>query len=71
VLEKRTQFTAGSGWSCSVAQDLSGDGKADIVWSNTSGAVGAWVMDGTSNTARAPLESAGSTNKVVPLQFHH
>jgi len=71
VLEKRTQFTAGSGWSCSVAQDLSGDGKADIVWSNTSGAVGAWLMDGTSNTARAPLESAGSTNKLVPLQFHH
>ena len=71
VLEKRTQFAAGSGWSCTVAQDMNADGKADIVWSNTSGAVGDWLMDGTSNISRAPLESAGSTNKVVPLQFHH
>jgi hypothetical protein len=53
------------------AQDLGHDRKSDFVWSNTNGAVGAWVMDGTAIASRSPLEGVGSTNRIVPIQFHH
>jgi hypothetical protein len=53
----------------SVAEDLSGDGKSDLVWSSTTGAVGGWIMSGTSIDSRAQIEPAGSANRVVPLRF--
>jgi len=69
LLEKKSEMGPGSGWSVSVAEDLNGDLRSDLVWSSTSGAVGAWLMNGTSIDSRAPLEPAGSTHRVVPLQF--
>jgi len=71
VVERKTEMGPGTGYRVSVADDLSGDRKSDLVWSNTNGAVGAWVMAGTAIATRAPLEPAGSTNKVIPLRFHH
>jgi Tol biopolymer transport system component len=42
------------GWSVYDARsDFNGDGKTDLVWKNTSGAVQVWTMDGTTNTANA------------------
>jgi len=70
IVERKTEMAAGSGWSVSVAEDLSGDARSDLVWSHTSGAVGAWLMNGTAIDSRAPLEPAGSTNKVVQVQFN-
>jgi len=71
IAEKKTEMGAGTGWSVSVAEDLDANGRADLVWSNTNGSAGAWLMNGTSIGARAPLEPAGSTHRVVPLQFQH
>ena len=71
AVEKKTEMAAGSGWSVSIAGDLSGDANSDVVWSHSSGAVSAWLMNGTSISSRAPLEAAGSTNRIVPVQFHH
>jgi hypothetical protein len=41
-------------WSVAVTGDLNGDGKSDIIWSNTSGGVIAiWFMNGTTYTPGA------------------
>ncbi|HZZ91134.1 MAG TPA: FG-GAP-like repeat-containing protein [Usitatibacter sp.] len=71
VVEKKTEMAGGNGWSVTVAEDLNADGHSDLVLSNSNGAVGAWLMNGTSIASRAPLEPAGSTNRVVRVQFHH
>ena len=33
-------------WSLASVGDLNGDGRADILWHNTSGQLWAWNMDG-------------------------
>jgi acetyl esterase/lipase len=44
----------------SVAQDLSGDGKADVVFQNTvTGQIGAWLMNGTVPSATGGLAAPG------------
>lgn len=42
-------------------KDYNGDGRADILWRHTSGAVATWLMNGTTATsggAFGPIESA-------------
>ncbi|TMJ65629.1 MAG: hypothetical protein E6G83_12660 [Alphaproteobacteria bacterium] len=41
--------------------DFNGDGFADILWQNSSGAVAIWEMNGTSLRAGAILANPGPT----------
>jgi|GEM_PF-5550542 len=46
--------------------DFNGDGKADILWRNTStGMVTMWLMNGTSKISEATILSAGNTDWTV------
>lgn len=54
----------GTGWHAVLAADLDGDGRSDIVWAHDNGAVGAWLMYGTSLTA-AQLVGPGTGWSVV------
>jgi G8 domain/FG-GAP-like repeat len=40
-------------WSVSHTADFNGDGKADLLWRNTNGAVTIWTMNGITRTAAA------------------
>lgn len=52
-------------WTIAAAADLSGDGKADLVWQNSvSGERGVWVMNGTIFVEHRPVYSA-----YVPLAW--
>jgi uncharacterized delta-60 repeat protein len=48
-----------------VANDLSGDGKADIVLQNSDGRIHAFLMDGVNQTGNAALYPAGSGWRVT------
>jgi len=44
----------------SATIDFNGDGKTDILWRNTTtGAVGVWLMNGTTITSYAPIDTLG------------
>jgi len=46
--------------------DFNGDGKADILWRNSStGVVTMWLMDGTNMTSWAPIVGSGNTDWTV------
>jgi hypothetical protein len=43
-----------AGWSIvGSVGDYNGDGKTDLLWSNTSGAASTWLMNGTAVTSMA------------------
>jgi len=71
VLNKKTQFAAGSGWTVGAIGDYDNDGKDDIIWTNASGAVSVWLMNGLDFGAKTPLLPAGSTSRVVKVHFNH
>jgi RHS repeat-associated protein len=49
-----------SDWKIGGVADVTGDGKADLVWQNrTTGETGAWIMNGTSLQGWAPMGSTG------------
>jgi hypothetical protein len=56
-----TTITLGS----TVASDFDGDGKSDILWTSTSGAVAIWLMDGTTMTSSAFVATPGTEWSVV------
>jgi len=64
------QMTAKIGRSTSVAGDVDGDGKPDLLWQNkTNGEVESWLMDsawGVINT-EVPVSPAASIGKLVAL----
>jgi len=43
------------------AGDYNNDGKSDILWQNSSGAVAIWEMNGTSVLASATIANPGPT----------
>ena len=45
----------------SVRRDFNGDGKADILWQNTSGTPAIWAMNGTNSPVGAALPNPGPT----------
>jgi hypothetical protein len=44
--------------SDTIGHDFNGDGKADILWYNTSGTTALWLMDGTTTLSTAIIGSA-------------
>jgi hypothetical protein len=46
---------SGTDWNVGAVVDLNGDGKSDIVWQHTSGAVAAWLMNGITADVMSPL----------------
>jgi Metallo-peptidase family M12B Reprolysin-like/FG-GAP-like repeat len=48
-----------------VFRDLNGDGKADILWRNTSGTVGMWFLNGTSLTGSGVAATVPTQWRIV------
>jgi hypothetical protein len=55
-----TQVTPDASWSIVADSDFSGDGRADLVWRNTSGMTALWTMNGSSITSSSSFTSSGS-----------
>ena len=51
----------GPSWHALGTGDFNGDGFADILWQNSSGAVAIWEMNGTSLLDGAILANPGPT----------
>jgi FG-GAP-like repeat len=51
----------GPDWHIFGTGDYNNDGKSDILWQNSSGAVAIWEMNGTSVLASATIANPGPT----------
>jgi hypothetical protein len=49
-------------WRIAGAQDVSGDGRADILWERSTGAVAAWFLEGRNVVATSMLNPGGVTD---------
>jgi Tol biopolymer transport system component len=54
-----------SSWQIVGQRDFNGDGKADLLWSNTNGDTSIWLMNGTTVTATADLGVVGNGWSIV------
>jgi uncharacterized delta-60 repeat protein len=57
------------GWHVAAVGDLSGDGKADLIWQRTDGAIAVWFLSGTRVTGSAffPTQPPNQNWKLVGL----
>ena len=51
----------GPDWHILGTGDYNNDGKSDILWQNSSGAVAIWEMNGTTPIATATITNPGPT----------
>ena len=54
-------------WSIAQTGDMNGDGSADILWTDTSGNVGAWFMKGNGISAVASFGNVGTSWQVQSM----
>src|SRR6202040_2338201 len=59
-----TLANPGPSWHIVGTGDFNGDGDADIVWQNTNGTPGIWLMNGTTVISEGPLPNPGATWQV-------
>jgi hypothetical protein len=57
--------TTDPSWSIVGTGDFNGDGKTDILWHHTSGAVAIWLMNGTAVASSVGLPSADTSWSIV------
>src|SRR5262249_38834019 len=55
----------GAGWHIVGSNDVNGDRKADLIWQNTDGTPGVWLMNGTTPFAQVGLTNPGPSWKLV------
>jgi hypothetical protein len=48
-----------------AAGDANGDGNGDLIWQNSDGTLGVWMMNGTTPIAEAGIGNPGANWKVV------
>ena len=54
-------------WTVAATGDYNGDGKSDILWSDTGGNVGAWFMNGTAISSAIVYGNVGTAWSVQAL----
>ena len=59
-----SQLAPDASWSLAGAADFNGDGNADLLWRQSSGALSLWSMNGASVNSSAPITYQGS--QLVP-----
>jgi FG-GAP-like repeat len=55
----------GLSWHIVTGRDLNGDGHADLIWQNTDGTPGVWLMNGATPIAEAGLANPGPSWRLV------
>ena len=60
-------FNPGSAWHVVGSGDFDADGHADILWQNTNGALGVWLMNGAALLSGAALTNPGSSWHVLAM----
>jgi hypothetical protein len=48
-------------WSVSETGDFDGDGKSDILWHDTAGDMGVWLMNGLTVNSQIGLGNVGTS----------
>jgi hypothetical protein len=67
VLSSTVYGTVGAQWSIAQTGDMNGDGKADIVWADTSGNIGAWFMNGKAISSTTIYGNVGTSWSIQAL----
>jgi hypothetical protein len=68
VTYQGTAVSLNSSWTLAAIGDFNGDGKADLVWENSNGALGEWTMNGAAITSANSITSQGQP--VSPTGWH-
>jgi hypothetical protein len=56
--------TVAPAWSVSRIADFNGDGKADLLWRDTSGTLAVWFLNGASVSGTALLGNVATTGQI-------
>jgi hypothetical protein len=65
ILSDAALGNVGTSWSVVGTRDFNGDGTADILWHDTAGDLGIWLMNGTSVSSYSSLGNVGTQWSVV------
>ena len=66
-MQARCSATCRSIWTIAATGDYNGDGKSDILWTDNTGNVGAWFMNGTTMSSTFIYGNVGTTWAVQSL----
>ncbi len=60
----------GSSWALAEVGDFNFDGKADLLWRNSTGALAEWTINGAAITSANPITYQGQTANPSGWQIH-
>ena len=70
VTDQGAAVSLGSSWALAAVGDFNGDGKADLLWRNSSGALAEWTMNGAAITSAGPVTYQGQAVNPSGWQIH-